>query len=287
MDATPIIIKKKKAHHAGHHGGSWKVAYADFVTAMMAFFMVMWIMGLSDDAKASIQGYFNDPVGFVKNQPKSKSMITIPGNIKPKPGNSTGEPYEQDHKAMKELKQNLEEALKATPEFEKFLEHIDIEITDEGLRIEFLEDKEDFFESGQAVLRTSAIKLINALGPKLAEANRTVSVEGHTDSVPFAGDRAGNFGLSTKRALALQAALIGTGVTKFKSVTGLADQQLRDADHPTSSVNRRVTLLLPYVAPITASEPMPKDEIANLIKNAIKPETHLEPGNVNVVHNKK
>src|SRR6188472_3487021 len=120
MDATPIIIKKKKAHHAAHHGGSWKVAYADFVTAMMAFFMVMWIMGLSDDAKAQIQGYFNDPVGFVKNQPKSKSVITLPGNVKPKPGSATGQPYEQDHKAMKKLKENLEQALKASPELEKF-----------------------------------------------------------------------------------------------------------------------------------------------------------------------
>src|SRR2546421_11419378 len=75
MDATPIIIKRKKAHGHAHHGGSWKVAYADFVTAMMAFFMVMWIMGLSQDTRAQIQGYFNDPLGFVKNEPKSKINI--------------------------------------------------------------------------------------------------------------------------------------------------------------------------------------------------------------------
>jgi chemotaxis protein MotB len=76
MDATPIIIKKKKAAGHAHHGGSWKVAYADFVTAMMAFFMVMWIMGLSDDTRTKIQGYFNDPIGFEKNQPKAMAVIS-------------------------------------------------------------------------------------------------------------------------------------------------------------------------------------------------------------------
>jgi chemotaxis protein MotB len=286
MDATPIIIKKKKAHAHAHHGGSWKVAYADFVTAMMAFFMVMWIMGLSDDAKAQIQGYFNDPIAFVKNQPKSKTVITLPGNVKPKPGNSTGEPYEQEHKAMKDLKENLEQALKS-PELEKFLEHIDIQITDEGLRVEFLEDKNDFFESGQAVLRPGAMKVIKTLGPKLAQSNRAIGVEGHTDSVPFNGSRNGNFVLSSDRATSLMVALAGTGVSKFSYVKGLADQELRDPHHPTSGVNRRVTLLLPYAVPITANAPMPKDEVSRLITDAIRPKTVLAPASINVIHNNK
>src|SRR5476651_1570743 len=84
-DQPIIIIKKKRGGHGGHHGGSWKVAYADFVTAMMAFFMVMWIMGLSDDIKTKIQGYFNDPLGFMKNIPKSRSVFTIAGIPQPKP----------------------------------------------------------------------------------------------------------------------------------------------------------------------------------------------------------
>src|SRR5689334_15823960 len=105
MDGTPIIIKKKKSHGHAHHGGSWKVAYADFVTAMMAFFMVMWIMGLSDETKAQIQGYFNDPVGFVKNEPKSHSVIALKSvPTTKKPVQSAGQPYQDDHKAMEKLK---------------------------------------------------------------------------------------------------------------------------------------------------------------------------------------
>jgi chemotaxis protein MotB len=188
---------------------------------------------------------------------------------------------------MKKLKENLEQALKATPELEKFLDHIDMKITDEGLRIEFLEDKNDFFESGKAVLRPGALQVIRALGPKLAKSNRPIGVEGHTDSVPFNGDPNGNFRLSTERAVALQGALGATGVSKFRYVKGLADQELRDPDHPTSAVNRRVTLLLPYVAPITASAPMPKDEVAKLIESSIKPETNLGPSAINVVHKGK
>src|SRR3954454_6800098 len=86
MDATPIIIKKKKSHAHAHHGGSWKVAYADFVTAMMAFFMVMWIMGLSDDTRTKIQGYFNDPMAFNKTQPSSKTIISVGAAPNPRKG---------------------------------------------------------------------------------------------------------------------------------------------------------------------------------------------------------
>ncbi|HWA82053.1 MAG TPA: flagellar motor protein MotB, partial [Fimbriimonadaceae bacterium] len=88
MDATPIIIKKKKSHGHAHHGGSWKVAYADFVTAMMAFFMVMWIMGLSEDTKTKIQGYFNDPINFMKSQAHGSVVISPKSMPISKPGQS-------------------------------------------------------------------------------------------------------------------------------------------------------------------------------------------------------
>src|SRR5690242_2935046 len=86
MDGTPIIIKKKKHEEHGHHGGSWKVAYADFVTAMMAFFMVMWIMGLSDQTRAQISGYFNDPLGYSKVEPKSENIANISKQMQPPAG---------------------------------------------------------------------------------------------------------------------------------------------------------------------------------------------------------
>src|SRR5579862_1773382 len=132
MDATPIIIKKVKGHGHAHHGGSWKVAYADFVTAMMAFFMVMWIMGLSDDTRTKIQGYFNDPVAFDKRQPATKTVIPIKGSPVPKAGTTKhgqaagndGQPYRAERKAMAELKQQLEQKLRSSPDLVKYLEHV-------------------------------------------------------------------------------------------------------------------------------------------------------------------
>src|SRR5579862_7924672 len=206
-DGTPIIIKKVRAHggHA-HHGGSWKVAYADFVTAMMAFFMVMWIMGLSDETRAQIQGYFNDPIGFAKNMPRNKAVISPKVVPLTKPGTGmTGadKPYQNERKEMADLKRELQ---KATAGLDKLF-HVDIQITPEGLRLEFIEDKNDFFETGSAVLKPGALEIIRAIAPRLAASNRRMVVEGHTDSVPFGNDPMGNFNLSGDRAKALADAL--------------------------------------------------------------------------------
>src|ERR1700678_2916756 len=117
-DGTPIIIVKKKVHGGhGHHGGSWKVAYADFVTAMMAFFMVMWIMGLSDQTRTQISGYFNDPFGFKNNVSKSKVMISPkdPPPTARKNGTGTsqgqGAAAQKDRDQMKNLQKKLEAEL--------------------------------------------------------------------------------------------------------------------------------------------------------------------------------
>jgi chemotaxis protein MotB len=276
MDATPIIIKKKKSHGHAHHGGSWKVAYADFVTAMMAFFMVMWIMGLSDDTRTKIQGYFNDPIGFSKNQPRSKPVIqpkTVPLS---KPGQSANRkdmPFQDDHKAMKDLKAELEKKLASTPKLKVLLQHIKFQITDDGLRIDFLEDKNDFFESGQAVLKPGAVALISQIGPELAASGRPMGVEGHTDSVPFQGDPLGNFRLSGARANALADGLARSGVPpiKFLYVNGLGDRKLSDPKNPTSTVNRRVTILLPFVTPLVATTRMPKAELTDMMKTGMRP----------------
>src|SRR5579871_160522 len=112
MDATPIIIKKKKAQGHGHHGGSWKVAYADFVTAMMAFFMVMWIMGLSDATRAQIQGYFNDPIAFDKVHERGKLVIAPPSTPISRPGQSeksqNGQAQSDERKDLKDLEKSMQ-----------------------------------------------------------------------------------------------------------------------------------------------------------------------------------
>ncbi|HVT13386.1 MAG TPA: flagellar motor protein MotB [Fimbriimonadaceae bacterium] len=299
MDATPIIIKKRKSHDHAHHGGSWKVAYADFVTAMMAFFMVMWIMGLSEDTKAKIQGYFNDPINFMKSQAHGsvviapKSMpISRPGQSAPQP-EQMGQPYRDEHKAMQKLRQSLQSDLQKTlganPSLAGYLKHLDLLITPEGLRLEFKEDRDFFFDTGSAVLKPGALAVIKAIAPQLTASNRTMSIEGHTDSVPFNGDPYGNLLLSTQRAGALAHALgmAGVPVTKIKSANGLGDSQLRDPQHPTSGVNRRVTILLPYTTPLTAKESMPKEDVRHTISGAVVPKVSLKPDSPNIAAGNK
>ncbi len=285
---TPIIIKKKKVvGHGGHHGGSWKVAYADFVTAMMAFFMVMWIMGLSDETRASIQGYFNDPHGFMKNLPRTKTVIALNGMPTPQPGQSKSHeatPFEKEHDATKKLEQQLKKTIDDPKLLKEIATHVDIQLTPEGLRIEFLEDKNDFFQSGGAVLKPSALKVVKLLGPKIAASGRPIIVEGHTDSVPFAGDPLRNFTLSTERAASLQNALGRAGVpaNKFLYVKGLADKELRDPAHPMSAINRRVTILLPFTTPKNAKIDFPKEEARQVVRESLLPGVSLKPAKPNI-----
>jgi chemotaxis protein MotB len=289
MDATPIIIKKKKSHGHAHHGGSWKVAYADFVTAMMAFFMVMWIMGLSDDTKAQIQGYFNDPIGFVKSQPKSRTVISPKGLPSPKPGQNPLSPQKMDRQSMKNLQEELKKVEEDHPELKDLLEKVKIEMTEEGLRIEFLEDKNDFFESGQADLKPGAKKVIDVIGRKLAQSGRQMTIEGHTDSEPFAGDPMGNFKLSSARASALSSELgrMGVSPVKVKRVAGLADTALRDPAHPMSAVNRRVTIMLPFSAAATAKELLPQDAVKSAMAHPSKINFNISPQPPDISPHKK
>src|SRR5688572_5122276 len=141
-DGTPIIIKKKKSHggHA-HHGGSWKVAYADFVTAMMAFFMVMWIMGLSEENRTIIAGYFNDPGAFMKTPPVSRNIMPLKGQEAPRPGQSKMKENSAINTENKErkLQSEIKKAIEGEVDLKVMLENIDMALTEEGLRIEFVE----------------------------------------------------------------------------------------------------------------------------------------------------
>ncbi|HLO97492.1 MAG TPA: flagellar motor protein MotB [Fimbriimonas sp.] len=259
MANDSIIIKKKKVvGHGGHHGGSWKVAYADFVTAMMAFFMVMWIMGLSDDNKAMISGYFNDPAGFMKNPPKTKDVVSMPGASKlgmqlPKsrgtgmgdePG--LGMSNEGETKAVQE---DFQRKLLGLPVNQRIADNIEITTTSEGILIEFLEDyKSLFFQSGSAQISPTGKEIIKTLAPIVYETGRFMRVEGHTDRKPYAGDQYTNWELSNDRASALRRELAKNGIpnNRFKGVFGFADTRLKYKDKPFAPGNRRVSLLLPW-----------------------------------------
>ncbi len=262
MEGTPIIIKKKKAHGHAHHGGSWKVAYADFVTAMMAFFMVMWILGLSDESKSQISGYFNDPMGYSKTQPMTRNIVKFPGTPV-----SGGTVQQQKTTLMrqqkltivylyKKLHEELKMALAAgvkdenghVVDVKKLAENLDVSITKEGLRIEFKDGATPaFFESGSAVIRPEGRALITRLAKVLAKSSRPMKVEGHTDSVPYSRSGYDNWDLGGDRANSMRRVLMAGGVksSDFLSVAGFADTRLKDPNNPTSLSNRRVSVLLP------------------------------------------
>src|ERR1019366_6231417 len=155
--SQPIIVIKKKGGHGGHHGGAWKVAYADFVTAMMALFIVLWLMGSSTKVKKAVSGYFNDPKGT------GQLMGTLMTGTGPDQAMA-----KMDTDQLQQLKEKLEQEIKARKDLEKLSKQIEITITPEGLRIELIEGKDGtFFESGSAKLSVSGQSLLALLGKEL------------------------------------------------------------------------------------------------------------------------
>jgi chemotaxis protein MotB len=232
----PIIILKKKVSHGGHHGGAWKVAYADFVTAMMALFIVLWLMNTSKPAvKEAIAGYFKDPSGT-----GTKLGTTMDGK-----GEKT-EPAAD----MQKLKTELEHSLQKIPDFAKLKNQIEMTITPEGLRIELLETASGtFFDLGSPTPNQHGTELLNLLAQQLGQLPNTISVEGHTDSAPFAGKGDyGNWELSADRANAARRLMQqkGLGEKQVTQVRGYADQMLRTPNDPSDPSNRRISVIVQY-----------------------------------------
>jgi chemotaxis protein MotB len=232
----PIIIKRKSGH-AGHHGGAWKVAYADFVTAMMSLFIVLWLMGSSEKVKKAVSGYFNDPKGT------GKLMGTL------MTGTGTGVTIAQaSADQLQKLKDKLEEEIKARKELEKLSKQIEITITPEGLRIELIEGKDGtFYELGSAKLSANGQTLLALLGAELKTLPNSLLIEGHTDSTPYSSDAGySNWDLSADRANAARRLLQqdGVRVNQVSQVRGYADQMLRVKDNPADPSNRRISILV-------------------------------------------
>lgn len=240
----PIIIKKKISH-GGHHGGAWKVAYADFVTAMMALFIVLWLLNSSKKVQEAVGGYFKDPSGTA-----SKAGSTM-ANV--------GENLVLNKDSMENLKEKLEEAMKQVPNIEKLKKQIEITVTNEGLRIELLESaKGTFFESGSAKLSADAGELLITLGQQLGSLPNKLAIEGHTDSKPYVeGSNFGNWELSADRANAARRLLQRNGVREDQvtQVRGFADQSLRNKENPLDPANRRISVIVRYLDKKPGEEP--------------------------------
>ena len=218
--APVIIIKKKKGGHAAHHGGAWKVAYADFVTAMMAFFLVMWLVNQPQDVGAGNGGQ--------------------------------GADVESATAALERAAERIKAQIKAIPGFKNLQDQIEIKVTAEGLRIELQEGGQDtFFDSGSARVKDQTQQVLRVIAKELATLPQAIAVEGHTDAAPFGRDRAyTNWELSADRANAARRIMEGAGLppTHVKAVRGFADTILRTPDAPFNPRNRRVSIVVQHSA---------------------------------------
>src|SRR5438874_13146832 len=174
--ARPITVIKKKAGHGGHHGGAWKVAYADFVTAMMALFIVLWLMNSSKPIREAVGGYFKDPSGTSNKVGTDQT--------------GSGENFTLSKDNMPKLKEELQAAVRRAANLDKLKDHIEMTVTPEGLRIELLESATGtFFQTGNSLPNESGKELLNMLAQELGKLPNKVPIEVHTDFKPFAGPR--------------------------------------------------------------------------------------------------
>jgi chemotaxis protein MotB len=250
-DNRIIVVRKVKKGGHGHHGGSWKVAYADFVTAMMAFFMVMWIVGLDDQTKRAISDYFSQAAGRRQGMASGASPIGIAETpVSPQNARIRLVVHMAEERAFQASAQRLRarmDSLAGT------LGSTSVEVTvgDDGLRIELIEagDGERFFARGSAVPKSAATQILAAIAGELATLHNRVIIEGHTDATRYGTDAAySNWELSADRANAARRILQSTGLSadRVSEVRGMGDSRPRNTDDPSAPENRRISLLLPF-----------------------------------------
>lgn len=234
---APTIIVKKVVGHGGHHGGAWKVAYADFVTAMMALFIVLWLLNSSKQVQEAVGGYFKDPTGTSKKV--GSNMV------------GAGENFVLTRDNMPKLKEQLQKAMEQMADFEKLKSHIEMTVTTEGLRIELSESASGtFFDTGSAQLKSDGSEMLATLAQELGQLPNRLSIEGHTDSQPYAPSAIyGNWELSADRANAARRVMQSSGVRsdQVMQVRGFADQRLRKPDNPLDPANRRISVIVQYI----------------------------------------
>lgn len=270
----PIVVKKIKKTAAGHHGGAWKIAYADFVTAMMAFFLLMWLLGSS--SKAQLEGvseYFKTPLKVALMGGSSigasdtlikggggKDMTKKQGQVKPVDGpkgkqkmvdiDDVKKALEKIEKVkLEELKKKIEKAIEDSPSLSKFKNQLLLDITTEGLRIQIVDDKNrPMFNSSKAEMQPYAKEILQEIGQMLNGVTNKISLSGHTDATPYPnGEKSySNWELSSDRANASRRELIAGGMdeTKLLRVVGLSSASLLDKENPFNPSNRRISIII-------------------------------------------
>ncbi|UJJ30846.1 flagellar motor protein MotB [Halopseudomonas maritima] len=261
----PIIVKRITRKDHGHHGGSWKIAFADFAVAMMAFFLVMWLITVATPEQLrSISGYFNDPIGF--NEGGSPWAIDLGGSPEVAPQatlNQTPQETGQqevsedtareladqaERRDMEMLLQELQNQIDSEPVLQRFKDQILIEITQDGLRIQIVDaENRPMFASGSAQLQPYFEEILLSLSDTIAKVKKKISVSGHTDAQPYVGRRGyGNWELSSDRANAARRTLLAAGYPEEQvaRVVGYADSALFNREDPLSPINRRIDIVV-------------------------------------------
>jgi chemotaxis protein MotB len=304
----PIIVKKIKKSGGGHHGGAWKIAYADFVTAMMAFFLLMWLLGSTTKAqKEGISEYFKTPLMVALSGGTSvgasdtlikggggKDMTKKQGQVKPVDG-AKGKEKSVDIKdaqeavkkaevaKLEELKAKMEEAIQDSPTLSKFKSQLLLDITSEGLRVQIVDDQNRaMFESSKTEMQPYAKQILQELGKVLNGVTNKISLSGHTDAAAYTNGEKGysNWELSADRANASRRELVAGGMdeTKLLRVVGLSSASLLNTEDPLDPKNRRISIVvmnkqaeeaaMKDVATKNISSTAAKDEMSQVIKKS-------------------
>ncbi|MEI2637072.1 MAG: flagellar motor protein MotB [Methylotenera sp.] len=274
--ARPIIVKKIKKVSGGHHGGAWKIAYADFVTAMMAFFLLMWLLGSTSKAqREGISDYFKTPLMVaIKNtggpavgasdsimkDTGGKDITKKQGQVKPDDGSKGKEKSVNVEDAkqalekaeaakLEELKSKIEKAIEDSPALSKFKNQLLLDITSEGLRVQIVDEQNRaMFASSKADMQPYAQQILHEIGKMLNGVPNKISLSGHTDAVAYPGGDKGysNWELSADRANASRRELIAGGMdeSKLLRVVGLASASLFDKENPLDPSNRRISIIV-------------------------------------------
>lgn len=256
-----IIIKRgKKCPHAAH-GGAWKIAFADFMTATMAFFLMLWVLGsTNEEERKEIAAFFRDPTVIegspdilIPNKDKSgntNSLIDM-GGMQDAPMSREGdtpEDREKEKQEMIQMKQQLEQKIDSNAELSKFKEQLQIDVTPNGLRVQIVDDrKRPMFDSGVDIPKDYAAGILKEMGGVLKTSTNKISIAGHTDSLKYKGDDDySNWELSADRANAARRELVNGGIKaeKFAQVLGLADTVPYDRENPYNPRNRRISIIV-------------------------------------------
>ena len=265
-EPPPIIVKKVIVQSTeAHHGGAWKVAYADFVTAMMAFFLLLWLLGSTTEAqRKGLADYFTPTLVKLKEQSAGSdgllggASLTDPDNYPHRAAQTGTEAItlprdasggaQEGQTQIKRMQRRLEEKVAVSKRLKQLMRQVRMVQTVEGTRIDLVDDADfSMFSLGTTVLTDDARQLLGVIADTIAPERELVTIRGHTDALPWkSGVKANNWSLSAGRAEATRQALMreGIGEGRFRRIEGVADRELLIADNPQDPRNRRMSILL-------------------------------------------